>query len=332
MIIFNRISIIVFLCSLANITFSQAILTSSNMNLNVGDQFVYKFDTVLVTANGGANQNWDFSSVQPNFSAVFSVSAANGNVFPSANVVLNSSSFGTNSYYSTSPISSSIVGKTSNAIDFVYNDPQIILKFPFQLGNNFIDTWSCPFNNGTSNFYRKGIDSVIADGSGTLKTILANYTDILRVKAITNYSDSLIGITNFINYNATEYNYYKNGFHQPIAMVKEQFTNGILSNKSSFYLDLIVQNIFDQQEELFATLSIAPNPSRDFIQLQFKSAVPENLEILFSDATGKSVPFTKDVIDEATLKLHPNKIIAGNYYISLFLDGQKIGGKTVQFF
>lgn len=310
---------------------AQPILQASDMNIQEGDQFAYKYDTNLVANAAGANQSWDFTSIKPNFSAIFIASAPNSSTFGTATVELTSNGLGTSNFYDPTSSAISITGKIDGGKSFIFDNPQIVLQYPFQFGNSFSDAWSSSFISGGNNFYRHGNDTVMANGFGSLKTFITVHNSVLRVTTKSTYWDSLMNVANFIGYNSIENNFYKVGVHQPIVIIREIFTNGVLSTKQSLYLDYVVQHVRDIHENIFATLTIAPNPAKDFIQVAFNEEIPNDIEIRFSDAMGKLVSFEQTTVDGRTLQLHPKQIVPGNYYISFFANGNKIGGRAVQF-
>ncbi|OQX77888.1 MAG: hypothetical protein B6D61_06495 [Bacteroidetes bacterium 4484_249] len=110
-------------------------------------------------------------------------------------------------------------------LPFIYNDPDIIYRFPLQYSNIDSSTSTFAVNIPTLGYYgsikkRKNI----ADGWGTLITPYGTF-DVLRVKTIIQQRDSIfvdsLGIGFPINTNTIEYQWIGKGYGRPLLKVIE---------------------------------------------------------------------------------------------------------------
>lgn len=137
----------------------------------------------LSITHGGANETWDFSSVNGNpelTSYMTDANSPNPGVFPGCNLAEVSSL--AENYLQTSSSAYSYVGQLLDVADITYTDPGDLLQFPITFGDSFTDVIA-----GTAEIPVIGIINasgtgvIKADGHGTLITSYGSIPNVLRI-------------------------------------------------------------------------------------------------------------------------------------------------------
>jgi hypothetical protein len=202
-----------------------------------------------------------------------------------------------------------------------------VMQFPFTYPNSFTDTYSGTVSvSGAGNFNITGNLSASADAYGTviLPSTPSNliFNNVLRVKM--SYTTNIVGTgtLSFITGTVinTDYVYFKSGTKNPFFQISYEYYSvpafGPPSNDYSITYDaslpVNVTEISNQQPSLF----IFPNPSNEYLKIQFNNADYTNIKI--SDIQGKIVKVISVVKNTEIQNIDIKDLSSGTYFIQLF--------------
>ena len=212
------------------------------------------------------------------------------------------------------------------------NDPEILMKFPFQYGDSFTDNYGGQFTGQTVTTNGSGSVTVSADAWGTLKLPMGQTIDsVLRINII----EQLLTDTIFlpfplptilpIQFNAVQVNYYKPSINkQPLlsyvlADVAGDTTYTLLSQ-----YPMLGVGVNELDKNINARLY--PNPSnRDFTTLTFDLENNSAVKVTLTNSLGQNV---KNVFSgnlqqgENQLKIKTATLSKGLYFISISVDNR----------
>lgn len=201
---------------------AQAPILDSTVCITTGDLAqinVLNNALSIAPGNAGPAQTYDYS-VLPSFNSSYQILGVDnltspfGTIYPTANATLSWSSFGTPNYhFLLSDTSYIYLGGGGSFGDYQYLDTYKQLKFPFTYNDAFTDTFIAVSNTGG---YRAGSASVSGDGYGTLLVPGQTFNDVLRVKRVSDYYDTLNN--NPRHSVETYYEYYKPGIPHYILL------------------------------------------------------------------------------------------------------------------
>jgi hypothetical protein len=303
---------------------AQITLTAATSTPVAGTSDTLHQNTTFLAGNAGANQTWDFStqsfsSVNPN---VFEAcnSSNNCSTFPGTNLVF--STTGGYMYYSASATALSNLGVAAGGLNIPYTNPEDIYRFPFTYGNSYTDTWAATVVNSGVTFYRSGIDSVSADGWGTLITPAGTFTNTLRLKRIMTYQDSTIVGTSsvIITYKETLYTWndlaHKDILYSTSSLVSTIQGSPSTSNSSTYVSGQSASAPTGVASVSAAALGlqISPNPAHDRVKVALSLKAASNVAVSIMDVTGRAVYTSQN-----------DKLPAGNNEISIATQGFHAG-------
>jgi len=256
---------------------AQPILVAHQIYPTVNDKFTKRTCQYVDPGPTGADQIWDLSAcVEVSTYAVHTktlppvyIGSANLKVF--------------DEYLATSFKLEVTTAWESIGIICDFPDREEILRFPFQFGMKYTDTFSTYqyFKNGSVGY--NGIDTVSADSYGTLILPQATYSNVLRVHLVRTIGNAISP------YNIVDiYRWYKNGHPFQIAEVRKTRMGAvhIFDNKTYIFehaLDpvSIPENILRQNK-----YKIYPNPASQTITIDS----PHPLEnVIVFDISGRKV-------------------------------------------
>lgn len=205
-----------------NVCMAQAPIIDSTVVILEGEsvQIGQVYNALNVdTGLAGAQQIFDYSVI-PAFNTNITISGVNnaqsplGANFPQANATVLWTGAG-NPYYNFELTANAYtyLGGGSSFINYVYTDFYEQLHFPFTYMDSYSDSFAAVSN---TNGHRAGYSTITADGWGTL--ILPNQTidNVLRIKRITTYNDTVNNNPRVSN--ETYFEYYKIGYKHYLLM------------------------------------------------------------------------------------------------------------------
>ncbi len=296
---------------------AQITLTSSNSTPQVGNSFNYIVNQFydFNVSQSGANQIWDFStaegsSITANYIDVSS--ASESSTYPLANLVEESS--GLETYYSNSSTALTMEGRFyAGVIQEIYTDKREFLKFPISYNDVFNETFSGTVHSiqAGQTFDRLGTIEIKADGYGDLILPYTTVNDVLRVKAIYNYTDTYFG-AELYTYTDTICTWYDGTTNSFIASTSKGIANGAIYNYQAFYMEEadLVSSIKDSHLTN-NQLSFSPNPTDGYINIDNPTSELFSLDIY--DFRGMLVKKLK--IDDEKSQVDVSNLIPGIYII-----------------
>ncbi len=275
---------------------AQPVLTAATNGLQAGynSVFFYSRSAVYNTpGSSGPGQTWDFSGFIPSYNtAVIYATCASTpycRFYPGADVArfdtlrVNGPVQARYFYYKGDNSQTSQLGYRSGIATFINSAPQILLKFPFNYLDTFRSTYKVADSTGT-NFDHKVVDSVVADGWGTIKTPAGTFANVLRVKAVITYTD-----TAGIRSDEKDYFYYWYSplYREPVYSIQYYTTTigeGLIVGYSEQQPTAV-----NKEAGIARTLQVLPNPAREKMDLRFKAAGAWPATVILLDMTGREV-------------------------------------------
>lgn len=348
-IFFTALSMICF----SMITNAQQTLTSTNFTPSIGDnQLYYVADTNSVIDNTiGANTVFNYSGLQTYGMTqtqhyINSTTTTYSGDFPSATYADSTSGFPINKNYSESISTDSLlnIGLVADIATFgtvvikYTTNPEILMKFPFNYGNFYIDPYAGVFSVQGATTNGSGNATVNADAWGQLQLPMGVTIDsVLRVKTIENLTTDTVFLQPFfpnilpITANATYVNYYKPSVSKfpLLSFVTGSYTqNGAVLDSTRFVITQYPMPTVGI-EELNAekiNIKLYPNPSKnDFSTLSFDLENNEQVTITLLNNLGQNI----QSIHNGNLPKGNNKITVKTANLSqgLYFLSIKVGNK-----
>lgn len=264
-------------------------LDQGNNGPVVGDEFIQHQGDYMDPGPAGAGQTWNFAALQTDATltttGLVPSAAPNGSAFTGATVAFDAGS-GAYLFLKTSATGLENVGAYALSISLVYQDPEQIMKYPCNFNTTWTDTWSSNFTSGGFPVARSGTSTGLADGTGTLITPYGTISNVLRVKLHQVYTDNIGGLMT-VNYDATNYYFYKPGVHFALVQFNNLTSSASAPQTYAAWLD---ESSVGIQEALRNTigLDLFPNPATDQVSVVFGSA-SGNITLEVTDGMGRMV-------------------------------------------
>ena len=288
---------------MATTSVAQPVITNTVTSVPLGTvDSAYGASPTVLPGPGGANVNWDMSSVTTVFAAKLTVIAPATSpytsTFPTATFCVKVEGATTSYNYSRQSATgvetqSLTYGGVGVGTDFSPN-PRLSVSFPF----HYLDSKSDTFQSTAS-----GPDTVrlTYDGYGTLKTPFYTYPNVIRIKEDygTSTSYSWYTVSPFalvMNYASTSNNY--------VIVTSQLGTTGVRNTPA-------VQDA-----------TIFPNPMSEIAVLRLNTSGYKDASIVITEISGKTVrqiPVTAPETTIAKENLQP-----GLYFYTVQNDGQKV--------
>jgi hypothetical protein len=293
------------------------------------------------SGSSGANKSWDFSAQSYSLLGVQrydSCGVISCTPFPGTTVIqlLNDTP---TIYFNASTTALSIVGLalsgiTGSPLNAPFTNVEDYYHYPFTYNNTYTDTWATVYVNGIP-YYRRGTDSVTADGWGTLKTPAGTYANVLRVKRVQNYRDSAPGITPIIiNYAATEYT-WRDTAHKDFLYWSMTLTiSPAVGTPNTVNYSRYTANQMVSVPAINNTAirwTARPNPARDNITVELVLQQSTVLSLSLYDITGRlvrSIPQLPAVPGNAKINFDVSGINPGVYVLRLN-DGKDAASQRI---
>lgn len=286
--LYLRLITILFACPV--IAKAQPVLTAANTLGTPGQSFTYMSAAYQPAGASGSNVTWDFSSLQPQNTTLLSFELPSAGTqaaqFPDA-TLLRLVSTGQENYFihnNDSLVVTGVVTSTGTVVD--YTDEQVTLRFPFSFDSAFVDSFRAHYISGTSGT-RTGVDTVVADGFGTLKLPGGVYNNVLRVRVVSHYNDT-IPQQPVLTFNDERYFFYQPGVHSYLMNIN----NTVVMNGSTAISTVQTLNYFDfamgieEQQAKATTLTIYPSPTRDKAIVSFPAVFASHVRLTIINAAG----------------------------------------------
>ena len=341
-------SLLIILCS-GLIAFAQPTLTQTNFIPAINDtQLYYIADTNTVLDNtSGANVIFDYTQMrgygqtQTQF-FVDPTTTPNTLDFPSATFTDTTGGVPESMKYNQDFNDSlAIIGLVLNINSFgavlarYTDDPETVMKFPFQYGDSFTDNYGGVFTSPAAPLPTNGAGTVTvtADGWGMLKLPYGLDIDsVLRVVRVETLLTDTIFIPPFppilpIPINATQISYYKPSISKnPLLTYINAAVNGDTTTNVISQYPMNGVGINELEEN--TNVSIFPNPTnKNVTTLTLDLAEKSTITVTIFNALGQNIEevFNGELQQgENKLKVRTSNLSNGLYYINI-----NIGNKTI---
>ena len=277
-------------------------LTMLNSGPQPGDVFIsYYADTTGVGFGAaGTNQVWDFSNlvVDTLVHYEFYVSP-NSSLIPAATGAYTNG--GTHfTYLNVNESGESILGESDQipysvpVYSMIYSDPVILLTYPFKYPDSIYNTVAGIIPPYLESGSRKGTSSTTADGYGILRLPAGIFNNVLRVKIIQDFRDSILTgtppVTSFKITHYEEYHWYDGVHKTPVF----EILKSLISVNDTFFSGKAVLlgkglNGISDGNEIGMTFDLYPNPAINRINLNFNLGKKSFAEFSILTTTGTEV-------------------------------------------
>lgn len=326
-----------------------------NVVPNIGDVVLFQeADTNSITqGNGGANQTWNFTGLQPlsGSPAIQYIYLAPSNTpaqyaakFPTANLAVKINSDTIVYGYSREESSQySFLGIKNDFLEQLYPNPDIQLK-TLSYNGSFTDDFTNYTDVGSGIiFYAEGSRTVTYDGYGTLTTPAGTFQNAMRLKSVSSQVDSaeFFGLKIINDTEITAYDWLV--ADQPGPLVSVYYTHTITTSsfpgfppevtdlgtiKSVNYLSNTALGAFDRPDELagIAVQVASANPASDGLELLITAENGnENLQMLMTDINGRMIETRSLAVaaGENRIVLPVGHLSSGAYFLTL-TDGNAV--------
>lgn len=265
--------------------------------------------------SAGPSQNWNFTTQTYTLLGIQRYDSCSAVLpctsFPGTSVIqlLNDTPI---VYFNASSSALSVVGLSISGIvatplNAPFTNVEDYYKYPLTYNDSFVDSWQAMYVNGIP-YYRKGTDSVKADGWGTLKTPAGTFANVLRLKRIQTYKDSAPGITPVvISYKATEYTWHDTAHKDFLYWTMTlNITPPTGSPTTMNYARYTANQMVAVPETNKGALAwtVRPNPAKGKLRIDLPLQQPTDISFTLYDMTGRAV----SIIPQRTVAAGSNKL------------------------
>lgn len=309
---------------------SQPILTNNGINPVSGETYKERASSSTINpGNGGANQNWSFSTMPGSGINSYTFTPASSTPY-AAN--FSPSDLGKNfpsgyEFIKTSPNAQQVSGSANQSMVTPYYDFIDRLRFPLNFNDSYTGTCGGISTSGT--YTVTGTYTVSYDAYGTLSipngSSSTTLNDVMRIHFQANYMEQ----TSLGTENSTmdDYSWYANGIHHPVAYT---FTlSGAHPYSGSGYSISLFTSVDESERFTASEITVYPNPATATIY--FKSIGEKDVRLIEGyDITGK-LCFSRVVAGQSLSDVNIDiyQLDAGVYFIKFIGQDQSI--KTKKF-
>lgn len=291
----------------------------------------------------GANASWDFSNLNSGSTVSASVVAASStsqaSLFSGSSIAVAYNpglTFGSVAMISHEYLSGGGDGLINHGfvtsdLTINYSDPQTTLSFPFTYLDQNTDQFAAAYEVGGSMLDRSGTVTTIADGYGTLILPYGTIENVLRVKIIQDYSDSING-EEFFKYFTETYAWYSPDLAYPLLVISSEVVEGSPQPAVStvYYAESPAVNYqpvgVEDLSPIVSEFVSSPNPARDFGQISYQLIENAPVQLSIFNAVGQKVSTLVDEKYQA-VGAYSTQVDWNNYpkglYIAQLLSGNR---------
>ncbi|MGM0477616.1 MAG: T9SS type A sorting domain-containing protein [Bacteroidota bacterium] len=248
---------------------SYTVFTNNNLSASV------------TAGDPGANQTWDFSSIDPGSSSALDYSNATSQDYSDASIKFETQ--GSANYFDVQNGALTYYGFSTTNATSNYVDGQDQVQFPMSFNDSYIDMFEGTYNAFGQTFDRTGNLNVTVDGYGTLSTPQGTYSDVLRIQIIRSSTDEMNGQTTSSNLD-TIYFWYNEHTPHPIMTYTINYVDGSASGQFANYIadnDVILST-----EEHNIEVNAYPNPAKELLNINASERIHE---VVIYDLNGSAV-------------------------------------------
>ncbi|MCY7409575.1 MAG: T9SS type A sorting domain-containing protein [Chitinophagales bacterium] len=314
----------------SNPVHGQTTITNQSA-LEVGDVLSAQFtDTSASEGPAGAGQAWDFSDlpkVGPEVAIPVVSVASTGyqSQFTTATMAIDYE--GTNfTFLKTTDTTMEITGVVSDGNPFIYDNSEIIFKYPFSYASSFADTFSGSYTLDSVTVSRTGTVSFLCDANGTLIMPTGVVSSTLRIKFIEMITDVAhygnIAVTTTTN--STSYFWMIASNKNPLMKITytTKTANGITteSEEDYYYVSFVSVN---EINPVLTGLTLFPNPTTGNLFFAFDLGEDAQLNLSVKNYLGQKVKSlgVKDLLrGNQLIELETDELPAGFYLLHIEME------------
>ncbi len=279
------------------------ILTMLNSGPEPGDilHSINADTTGVLSGPGGENQVWDFSNLVIGTATHDEVYGSVSLGYIKDATVTMGISFVT--YLEVNDAVYSILGDIYTPVPYMaptsellYSLPLVLFTYPLIFSNSFTVPVEGTYEEiGFIDYYRKGTSTTTADGYGTLKVPSGTFKNVLRLKIIQDFRDSVLSISNPPDYSIAlthnEIVYWYDGFHKtPVLNIQQ---SSYTTNDTTYYTKSVLVgegvNGINYGQESNVTFDLYPDPAINQVNLTFTLSQKTDIGFSILTMTGKDV-------------------------------------------
>lgn len=309
----------------------QVTLNKSNINPTTGDTVRMHAAAYMNPGSGGANPNWDFSSMSSTGSNLITfMNPANTMWKDSFATAPSFTSNAESLYFEYSGINDDslfIMGAVSDydtdTVVQVYQNPITQMVFPCTFNTGFTDDYFAHYDYLGIEVVTWGSVSGIVDGYGSLELPWGTVINTLRIKFTDDRIDSFdVGFgpekTHVVT---TRYTWYALGVSGTPVLNLVSISSSQGTQESAAYIDEHSYNVSVQKYlDANLNLNIYPNPINNTQQLSitFNSNLKFDIdEIIITDITGKTVLSTSVENNLNKMQMDISTLHSGMYFVTV---------------
>ena len=211
-----------------------------------------------------------------------------------------------------------------------YSDPITVIKLPIKYPETQIDKFAATYTANGFNMVKSGTVKTIYDGFGTLITPYGTYKDVIRFKStqvdIDSISDLPIdeeepSISTAFTTTSIIYSWYIPGYINSLFSIVQINLNGMDYGMQSILYDpsFLAGTKDAYQKNMHVT--IAPNPAKDFINIDLSQANEKYFEVSLLNALGIEILKTKfSGFEKQVVQLPVANFEKGSYLLKISSD------------
>lgn len=315
---------------------AQPTLTNSTTSPVAGDKFYEHGCDLFGVSKGtaGAGVTWDMSALTQIYLDSLTYGPCIGtpycDSFPGSNLSIDYGG-GYYEYYiaDTNKFAQSGDGDMSY-MDY-YPDPFALITYPMAYGPTFKTVDTMILESPKGGFYGGGIDTLEADGYGTLILPSGTYTNVLRVRMHVALTDSDLSTTpaTVDTQVADVYMWWTPGFHNPLLMMSYDTLGGGALQGVSYYTKPAPPLMPSSVAPLNAGAGIRtyPNPATDNVHIVLSALAGGSATIATTDMVGRSIgePQTVQLANgNNNINYSVSSLPAGIYLLRIQSDGNSV--------
>ncbi len=328
---------------LASISLAQSPLNLADLEFTLGSQFELAVSEPVDPGMAGLDQTWTFVELTPQ--NVLDVEIATPEaldveeIFPLANYAFSLNDAVAAEGYFVDENSYQFYGQYEPGFELIYEDPNTFIQFPIEMDGSFVDTYASNYNLGGTTGSIKGTNTSVVDGYGTLVMSWGTIEGAYRVESEIEQTEyfSIEGEDYVATYTATNYSYFAPGFPIPVAFVSNGIIEipalNIVQNQNFTRYIREYELVGTKDVDVFADVSVFPNPATDMVQVKFTNLTPNEAEVRVLNTAGKVVKSVGSFnvgVGPQTTQFDISDLAAGYYLLELRNEAGVYGTKLVK--
>ena len=299
----------------------------------MGDAFYYYITPGQNPGTAGASQTWNFSGItySNSYRGDYAICTASPHcsAFPGSTIALMTPNV---SYFMAvdgdSFFSTGVWYDRSVDVEEKYPDPQTLLRFPLTYGDSYVDSFRAVQILGNDTLTRRGSDSTLADGWGTLLIKSANLSNVLRVKKILTIEERIDtgGTPIIFHARSVSYYWYLPGYREYLLYTTTMSTDNPFvapQHSEGRYTGMVNGGNAGVGASASSLFSLE-NPARGILHVSLGVGTTEPLDWRITDLLGRSLAKSNKPLATGKTSLHiPLETLAPGIYLINIRQGSR---------